>query len=93
VTYSKDDGNLVVSMRNQNWIVKVRYTDGTGDGSVLWRLGEGGGFSLKGGTDPTDWQYAQHDPSFFSKSTTGVFSLGAIDNGNDRIFPAGATVK
>jgi hypothetical protein len=39
VTYSKDDGNLVVSMRNQNWIVKVRYTDGTGDGSVLWRLG------------------------------------------------------
>jgi arylsulfate sulfotransferase len=48
-------------------------------------------FSLEGGTDPTDWQYAQHYPSFFSKNTTGVFSLGAVDNGNDRIFPAGVT--
>ena len=91
VVYSKDDGNLIVSIRNQNWIVKVKYADGTGDGTVLWRLGEGGDFSLEGGTDPIDWQYAQHDPSFFSKNTTGVFSLGAMDNGNDRIFSAGVT--
>lgn len=91
VAYSKDDGNLIVSVRNQNWIVKVKYADGTGDGSIFWRLGEGGDFSLEGGTDPTDWQYAQHYPSLFGKNTTGVFSLGAMDNGNDRIFPAGVT--
>lgn len=91
VLYSEDDGNLIVSIRNQNWIVKVRYTDGTGDGSILWRLGEGGELALQGGTDPTDWQYAQHDPTFFSKNTTGVFSLGAMDNGNDRTFPATVT--
>jgi arylsulfate sulfotransferase len=88
VLYSKDDGNLIVSIRNQNWIIKVKYADGTGDGSVLWHLGEGGDFALVGGTDPTDWQYAQHDPSFFSQNTSGVFSLGAMDNGNDRIFPS-----
>lgn len=94
IIYSKDDGNILVSMRHQNWIVKVNYADGTGDGSILWRLGEGGDFTLKGGTDPIDWQYAQHGPSFFSPNTTGVFSLGAMDNGDDRISPtspAGAT--
>ena len=91
VVYSKDDGNILVSSRHQNWILKVNYADGTGDGSILWHLGEGGDFALKGGTDPTDWQYAQHLPSFFSANTTGVFSLGAMDNGNDRIFPSGVT--
>ncbi|HEX6494063.1 MAG TPA: aryl-sulfate sulfotransferase, partial [Acidobacteriaceae bacterium] len=91
VLYSKDDGNLIVSMRHQNWVVKVKYADGTGDGSILWRLGEGGDLTLKGGTDPTDWIYAQHDPTFFSAATAGVFSLGIMDNGDDRQFPAGVT--
>jgi hypothetical protein len=91
IVYSQDDGNILVSMRHQNWIVKVNYADGIGDGSVIWRLGEGGDFTLSGGTDPTDWEYAQHAPSFFSTNTTGVFKLGAMDNGDDRIFPAGVT--
>ncbi|MGH9681115.1 MAG: aryl-sulfate sulfotransferase [Candidatus Acidiferrales bacterium] len=91
ILYSKDDGDLIVSLRHQNWIVKVNYADGAGDGGVLWRLGEGGDFTLEGGTDPTDWQYAQHYPSFFSANTAGVFSLGVMDNGNDRIFSAGVT--
>ena len=91
IVYSKDDGNILVSLRHQNWILKVNYANGTGDGSILWHLGEGGDFTLEGGTDPTDWQYAQHDPSFFSANTTGIFSLGVMDNGNDRIFPAGVT--
>lgn len=91
IIYSKDDGNILVSIRHQNWVIKVNYADGTGDGSILWRLGQGGDFTLLGGTDPTDWQYAQHDPSFFSTNTTGVFSLGLMDNGDDRIFPTGVT--
>jgi arylsulfate sulfotransferase len=86
ILYSKDDGNILVSIRHQNWIVKVKYADGMGDGSILWRLGEGGDITLQGGTDPTDWEYAQHGPSFFSANTSGVFSLGAMDNGNDRVF-------
>jgi arylsulfate sulfotransferase len=91
VTYSPDDGNILVSLRHQNWVVKVDYQDGKGSGAILWHLGEGGDFALKGGTDPTDWEYAQHMPNFFSTNTTGVFSLGLMDNGDDRIFPAGVT--
>ena len=91
IVYSKDDGNILVSMRHQNWVVKVNYADGTGDGSILWHLGEGGDFTLQGGTDPTDWQYAQHGPAFFSTNTTGVFSLGLMDNGDDREFPSDVT--
>ena len=55
----------------------------------MWRLGEGGDFKLVGGTDPTDWFYAQHGLSYFSPNTTGVFRIGLMDNGNDRIFPSG----
>jgi len=89
--YSPDDGNILVSIRHQNWVLKVNYANGTGDGSILWHLGEGGDFALKGGIDPTDWQYAQHGPSFASPNTTGVFSLALMDNGDDRVFPSGVT--
>ena len=43
------------------------------------------------GTDPTDWFYAQHGPSFVSTNTTGKFTLAVFDNGDDRVFPAGVT--
>ena len=89
--YSADDYNLLLSVRNQNWIIKIDYQDGAGSGDVLWRLGEGGDFKLMNGVDPTDWFYAQHGPSFFSMNTTGVFTLGVFDDGNDRQFPVGVT--
>ena len=91
LVYSKDDGNFILSMRHQNWVIKINYKDGAGDGSIVWHLGEGGDFTLQGGTDPTDWQYAQHFPAYFGSSTAGVFTLGVMDNGDDRIFPAGVT--
>jgi arylsulfate sulfotransferase len=87
--YSRDDHNLLLSIRHQNWILKINFLDGQGSGAVMWHLGEGGDFKLIGGTDPTDWFYAQHGFSFFSPNTTGVFRLGMMDNGNDRIFPSG----
>jgi hypothetical protein len=91
VIYSKDDGNLLVSVRHQNWVLKVNYADGTGDGSILWHLGAQGDFTLVNGTDPVDWEYAQHGPSFFSTNTSGVFSLGLMDNGDDRVTSPPAT--
>jgi hypothetical protein len=87
VLYSSDDGNLLLSVRHQNWIVKIDFADATGSGNILWRLGEGGDFTLVGGTDPTDWFYAQHGPNFFSTNTTGIFTLGVMDNGDDRVLP------
>jgi arylsulfate sulfotransferase len=89
VVYSPSDGNIIVSMRHQNWVVKVDYSNGTGTGNILWRLGEGGDFMLQGGVDPTDWQYAQHDPSLFTPNSSGNFELGLMDNGDDRAFPTG----
>lgn len=89
--YSTDDHNLLLSVRHQNWVLKIDFQDGKGTGNILWRLGEGGDFALEGGTDPTDWFYAQHGLSYFTPNTTGVFELGIMDNGDDRAFPAGET--
>ena len=36
VIYSKDDGNLIISMRHQNWLVKIDYNNGAGAGNILW---------------------------------------------------------
>jgi arylsulfate sulfotransferase len=90
--YSSDDHNLLLSMRHQNWIIKINFLDGKGSGDVMWHLGEGGDFKLVGAADPTDWFYAQHGMSYFTPNTTGVFRIGLMDNGNDRIFPNGQTL-
>jgi arylsulfate sulfotransferase len=87
--YSTDDHNLLLSMRHQNWIIKINFLDGTRSGDVMWRLGEGGDFKLVGATGPTDWFYAQHGMSYFTPNTTGDFRIGLMDNGNDRLFPTG----
>ena len=87
--YSADDHDLLLSIRNQNWVVKIDYQDATGAGGVVWRLGQGGDFQLIGGVDPTDWFYAQHGINFFSSNTSGQFELGLFDDGDDRKFPPG----
>ena len=89
VVYSPTDGNLIISIRDQNWVVKVDYRNGQGTGGILWRLGNEGDFTLKNGVSPTDWEYAQHYPSLFTPNSAGVFSIGLMDNGDDRMFPTG----
>jgi arylsulfate sulfotransferase len=89
VIYSSDDGNLIISMRHQNWLVKIDYANGMGAGDIIWHLGYQGDFTLMNAegtpdTDPTDWFFAQHGPSFVSNNTTGKFSLVLFDNGDDR---------
>jgi len=74
IIYSKGDGNILVSIRNQNWIVKVNYANGAGNGSISWHLGEGGDF-IEGGTDPTDWEYAQHGPRSSARTPPVSFRL------------------
>jgi hypothetical protein len=89
VLYSADDGNLIISIRHQNWLVKMDYSNGTGDGHVIWKLGYQGDFTLLDNTgapdnNATDWFFAQHGPSFTTTNTTGKFSLVLFDNGDDR---------
>ncbi|HXY07414.1 MAG TPA: aryl-sulfate sulfotransferase [Terriglobales bacterium] len=83
VIYSASDGNLLLSMRNQAWILKIDYADGAGTGNVLWRLGNGGDFSLRGG-DPAQWFYFQHFPTLISQPSGSQDVLGVWDNGNLR---------
>jgi hypothetical protein len=85
IIYSPDDGNLILSMRNQNWIIKINYLDGAGDGSVLWRLGFGGDFTLPAGQAPVEWNYGQHYPTIVSPNSAGVFSLMFFNDGNGRL--------
>jgi hypothetical protein len=88
---SPDDGNLILSMRNQDWVVKVNYRDGAGDGSILWRLGPGGDFVIPGGS-PADFNYAQHYPVVNGGKSSGVFTLMLFDNGDNRILDSNGTV-
>jgi len=66
VVYSPADHSLIVSMRHQDWVIKIDYNNGKGSGDILWKLGYQGDFTLLNGTSPVDWQYAQHDFSLIS---------------------------
>jgi arylsulfate sulfotransferase len=84
VVYLPNDGNLLLSMRNQSWILKIDYSDGTGSGAVLWRLGQDGDFALASG-DPSQWFYGQHFPSLVTMDGSSL-SMAVFDNGNLRIL-------
>lgn len=90
VVYSPNDGNLILSMRHQSWILKIDYNNGAGTGNVLWRLGYQGDFALAQGADPTLWFAFQHYPSLISQS--GPQSTLAIwDNGDFRPLDTSGT--
>jgi hypothetical protein len=78
VSWSPEDTNLVVSMRHQDWVVKIDYRNGAGDGHVIWHLGQGGDFRLNS-TDPDPWFSHQHDAHYIDDHTLILF-----DNGNTR---------
>ena len=62
IIYCPDDGSLIISVRHQNWLIKVDYADGVGSGDILWKLGYQGDFTMIGGTDPTDWSMLSMAP-------------------------------
>jgi hypothetical protein len=78
VNWSPADGNLTLSLRNQDWVIKIDYAGGRGDGHIVWRLGQGGDFTVNS-TDPNPWFSHQHNPHYIDDSTLIVF-----DNGNTR---------
>ena len=73
-------GDILMSLRHQDWILKIDYNNGTGTGNILWRMGPGGDFTFNNiYNDPWPWFSHQHDAAIES---TGVLSL--FDNGNTR---------
>jgi len=78
VSWSPADGNLIVSVRHQDWVIKIDYARGTGDGHVIWRLGQGGDFAVNS-PEPSPWFSHQHYPHYLDDKTLLLF-----DNGNTR---------
>ncbi len=72
------DGDFIVSMRHQDWVIKINYDNGAGDGSIDWRLGEDGDFTISD-PDPWPWQTHQHDARYVSADEIALY-----DNGNTR---------
>ena len=72
------DGSILYSARHQDWLVKIDYRNGDGDGSVLWRLGRDGDFQTDS-TDPFPWFSHQHDAGFLAGDNA---TLTVFDNGN-----------
>jgi arylsulfate sulfotransferase len=80
--YQPSDGSLLVSLRDQDWVIKIDYNNGQGTGNILWRLGVGGDFTMNS-TDPYPWFSGQHDAEF---QYGGQEVLSLFDNGNTRVL-------
>jgi len=75
------DGNLLYSARNQDWLIKLAFDGGTGDGHIIWRLGVDGDFTIDS-TDAFPWFSHQHDGNF-ELGHPGL--LMVFDDGNTRV--------
>lgn len=84
------DGNLLLSERSQDWLLKISYANGSGDGHLIWRMGPFGDFRVlnpPGGScgDPNvfPWFSHQHDAAF--QNQLGITEIMTVfDDGNTR---------
>lgn len=80
LSYVPGTGDLLLSIPEQDWVVKLDYKDGKGSGKVLWKLGLGGDFTVKS-DDPYPWFSYQHDVGF---KPAGSDTLVLFDDGHRR---------
>jgi arylsulfate sulfotransferase len=80
LNYIPGSGDLLISIPEQDWVVKIDYKDGKGTGKVLWRLGLDGDFKAKS-DDPYPWFSYQHDAGF---DPPGSNRLIVFDDGDRR---------
>ena len=94
------DGNIILSERSQDWVIKINYANGAGDGSVLWRLGPFGDFQILnpptvscGDPNVFPWFTHQHDAALLESdaTTTGFKVMTVFDDGNLRHLQCGNT--
>ena len=67
--------------RNQDWLIKIAYDGGVGDGHIIWRLGHDGDFQISS-SDPYPWFSHQHDGNF---EVSDPSMLMVFDDGNTRV--------
>lgn len=63
LNYIPASGDFLMSIPEQDWVVKIDYKDGKGSGNILWRLGKDGDFQVKS-DDKYPWFSYQHDVGF-----------------------------
>jgi len=80
LNYIPATGDFLISMPEQNWVLKIDWRNGKGTGKILWRLGEGGDFRAIT-TDPHPWFSFQHDPGF---EPIGSNMISVLDDGHER---------
>jgi arylsulfate sulfotransferase len=88
LVYLPASGDLLLSSRHQSWVMKIDFQNGAGTGNVLWRLGNGGDFTITSG-NPADWAYGQHNPGLISQNGSQLL-LNVFDDGNFRTDSTGA---
>ena len=84
------DGNLMMSERSQDWVLKINYANGSGDGHVMWRMGPYGDFRVLnppqdscGDPNVFPWFTHQHDAAIQTQfGATEVMTI--FDDGNTR---------
>jgi arylsulfate sulfotransferase len=78
------DGNILYSSRHQDWLIKINYGNGSGNGDILWRLGQDGDFTISS-SDPSPWFSHQHDARFElgDNSILTVFDDGNVRHAGD----------
>lgn len=76
LNYIPSTGDFLVSIPEQEWIVKVDWKNGKGSGKILWRLGNGGDFKLDA-KDPNPWFAYAHDVGF---EPVGSNQIVVMDN-------------
>ena len=77
--FDPPSGDILVSIPEQDWIIKIDYGNGKGSGKVLWKLGKDGDFKVQS-SDPYPWFSYQHDAGIDPK--TGL--LVVFDDGHRR---------
>jgi len=75
-----ETGDLLYSLRHQDWIVGIDYDHGAGGGSRLVQIGPGGNVPLSGG-GLDDWFTHQHGLAPLDDPPGGLL---VFDNGNTR---------
>lgn len=83
ISYVAASGDLLISVRNQDWLLRIDYNNGTGTGDILWTMGPDGDFTFNNiDEDSYPWFSHQHDAEY---QTNGVLTV--FDNGNTRTAP------
>jgi arylsulfate sulfotransferase len=80
LNYIPGSGDFLISIPEQDWVVKIDYKNGKGTGKVLWRLGLDGDFKVKS-DNPYPWFSYQHDVGF---DPPGSNRLIVFDDGDRR---------